>query len=108
VTAAALLSEARRSGVGLRLAGGWKLKVARSLTPDLLDRLRRHKPELIEVLRGDRCRRCGEPLAWPGPVGVVHADGSAGHHECRVWAAAQRAVESPDALAEVMLRDEPA
>jgi hypothetical protein len=74
------------------------------------DRLSRRKPELIEILRGDRCRRCGEPLAWPAPVGVVYSDGSAEHHHCRLFAAAERAVLSPDALAdeaELTVRGEP-
>jgi hypothetical protein len=109
VNTAKLLSEARRSGVRLRLAEDRKIKVTGNPDPDLLDRLRRLKPELIEILRGDRCRRCGASMAWPAPVGVVHADGSAEHHACRYWAAAERAVLSPDALAdeaEVMLRRE--
>jgi hypothetical protein len=40
---------------------------------------------------------------------VVLANGEAEHHECRIWAAAERAVSSPDALAdeaEVMPRGE--
>jgi hypothetical protein len=48
-------------------------------------------------------------MGWPEPRGVVYADATAEHHACRAWAAAERAVESPDALAdeaEVMLRGE--
>ena len=25
----------------------------------------------------DHCRSCGTPLAWPGPVGIIYADGTA-------------------------------
>jgi hypothetical protein len=61
----------------------------------------------------DRCRCCGDHLAWPGPVGVILSDGTAECMSCgdrevgRLRAAAERAVASPDALvdpAEVMLR----
>jgi hypothetical protein len=55
------------------------------------------------------CRRCGERMRWPAPDGVVYADGTAEHHTCRIWAAADRGLHSADALgdeAEVMLRGE--
>jgi hypothetical protein len=110
VSAAKLLGEARRSGVRLRLADGRKIKVAGNPDPDLLDRLRRHKPELIEIMTGDRCRHCGEPMAWPGPAGVVHADGTAEHHECRTWAAASRVlagVVGTSDEGELIVRGEP-
>jgi hypothetical protein len=29
------------------------------------------------------CRRCGEPMGWPAPCGVVYGDGTAEHHDCR-------------------------
>jgi hypothetical protein len=70
-------------------------------------------PEVIELLRGDRCRWCGERMAWPGPAGIVFADETAECGRCeareveRLLAAGRRAVESPDALpdpAETMLR----
>jgi hypothetical protein len=51
------------NGAGLRRQGG-------QLYPD-------------GALTGDLCRRCSEPMAWPAPVGVIYADGSAEHHECR-------------------------
>ena len=73
-----------------------------------------YKPELIEILRGDRCRWCGELLAWPRPVGVVFGDNTAECHRCadaeceRIWRAAKRVTISPDALAdpaEAILKD---
>jgi len=39
---------------------------------------------------GEVCRRCGGPMAWPRPDGVIHADGTAEHHACRLLAAAAR------------------
>ena len=54
----------------------------------------------------DRCRWCGVPLAWPAPVGIILGDGSAECHACadrevwRLMAAADRALNSPDALAD--------
>lgn len=55
---------------------------------------------------GDRCRTCGVELAWPKPVGVIFADGTAECMRCcddeveRLLEAGRRAVESPDALAD--------
>ena len=83
---------------------------------ELVAALRNHKGEIIEILRGDRCRQCGAPLPWPDPAGIVLADGTA---ECmagaarelgRLLAAAERAVADPDALAdeaELTIRGEP-
>ena len=114
MSAAALLAEARAGGIGLRLADG-KPKVSGNPSPELLARLRAHKPELIEILRGDRCRRCAERLAWPAAAGITFADATSECMACadreagRLLAAGQRAVESVDALAdpaEVMLRGE--
>ena len=114
MTAAALLREAAQAGVTVRLADG-KPKVGGNPPPELLARLREHKAEIVEILKADRCRWCGEPLRWPGPAGVVLGDGLAECMPCvdrevgRIWASAERAVESPDALtdpAEVMLRGE--
>jgi hypothetical protein len=50
------------------------------------DRPPRRKPEVIETMTGERCRRCGERMRWPEPDGVVYADGTAEHHACRIWA----------------------
>jgi hypothetical protein len=108
VNAALALERARAAGLRLRVTGG-DLRVRGQPSPELLAELREHKPGLVAILRGDRCRRCGDRLAWPGPTGVVYADGTAEHHACRTWAAAERALHSPDALAdpaEVMPRGE--
>ena len=108
MSAPALLREAAEAGVNLRLVEG-RPKMSGAPSPDLLARLRAHKEELTQILAGDRCRRCGERMRWPEPDGVVYADGAAEHHACRIWAANERALNSPDALAdeaEVMLRGE--
>jgi hypothetical protein len=115
VTAAALLAEARAAGVTLRLAGSTP-KVAGGPSPELLAQLRAARVEVVELLRGDRCRHCGDRLAWPGPAGIVFADGTAECMRCeareveRLLAAGRRTVDSPDALAdpaEVMLHGGP-
>jgi hypothetical protein len=113
VSAAALVREGAAAGVTLRLVDG-KAKVRGSPSPDLLARLREAKPEVVELLRGDRCRWCGDRLAWPGPAGIVFADGTAECMACadrevrRLLAAGQRAVNPGLAVdpAEVMLRGE--
>jgi hypothetical protein len=66
-------------------------------------------PRRVERGHGRRRRRCGERMGWPEPEGVIYADGTAEHHRCRVWAAAERAIASPDALAdpaEITIRGE--
>ena len=115
MSAAALLAEARAAGVTLRLAGSTP-KVAGSPSPELLARLRAARVEVVELLRGDRCRWCGGHMGWPAPVGVVEGTGASLHHHCyhtaeveRLLAAGRRAAASPDALAdpaEVLLRGE--
>jgi hypothetical protein len=112
VTATALLAEARGAGVGLRLVEG-KPKVSGAPSPELLARLREAKSDIIELLSGCRCRHCGDRMAWPGPAGITFADGTAECTQCeareveRLFAAGERVVNSPDALAdeaETMLR----
>lgn len=114
MTAAAVLAEASRAGVSLRLVDG-KAKVGEDVPPELLARLREHKAEIVAILAGNACRWCGVPLAWPQPVGIILGDGSAECHACadrEVWrlhAAGDRVVNSPDALgdeAELMARGE--
>lgn len=109
--AAGLLREAARAGVTVRLAEG-KAKVGGQPSPELLARLRERKMAIVAILRGDACRWCSEPLAWPRPVGVVFADGTSECMSCadqeleRIWRAAERVTQSPDALtdpAELML-----
>ena len=117
MTPAALLREAAQAGVSVRLSDG-KPRVAGTPSPELLARLREAKAEIIAVLAGGACRQCGTPLLpAPAPRGslLVFGDGTAECMACadrevgRLFAAARRAVESPDALAdpaEVMLRGE--
>ena len=81
MTAAALLAETRAAGVTLRLAGSTP-KLAGSPSPELLARLRAARVEVAELLRGDRCRHCGDRLAWLGPAGIVFADGTAECTQC--------------------------
>jgi hypothetical protein len=103
-----LLAEAEAAGLHLWREGA-RVRWRGDPPPGLIERLRARKAEVAEVLDGERCRRCGERLAWPGPVGVIYADGTAEHHGCRLRAAAERALLAPDALAdeaEVMLRGE--
>jgi hypothetical protein len=52
---------------------------------ELLAKLRDHKAVLVELVRGDRCRACGETLDWQRSDGVIFADGTAEHHACRSW-----------------------
>jgi hypothetical protein len=98
---AALLREAQDAGVTLAAEGGQvRVSAAEAPSPELLARLRAHKAELLGLLTGDVCRRCGRRMGWPDPRGVVYADGTAEHHECRIWPAAERTARSPDALAD--------
>jgi hypothetical protein len=65
-------------------------------------------PEITtEAPHPDRCRCCGEPIVWSRPGAIAFADGGSAHVACyeraeaaRIRAAARRAVESPDALAD--------
>jgi hypothetical protein len=113
---AALLREARRAGISFSTQDGAVcLAAVTQPSPDLIAALREHKGDVIAILSGNACRWCGEQLAWPRPVGVTFADGTAECHACadaeieRLWLAAERVVASPDALAdpaEVVLRGE--
>jgi hypothetical protein len=109
--AAAIVREAGALGVRLTPHGDFIDWRAERAPPEaLLAHLRARKAEVLELLRGDRCRHCGDRLAWPVPVGVVHGDGQASCFPCHYQAAARRAVLSPDALAdaaELTARGEP-
>ena len=113
MTAAALLREAALAAVTVRLAEG-KPKVSGSPSPDLLARLREAKAAIVTILKGGSCRTCGAALAWPRPVGVAFADGTAECMRCcdddveRLLAAGQRAANPALAAdpAEVTLRGE--
>ena len=39
-------------------------------------------PELAEIRSGNRCRLCSKRMAWPGPAGLIFADGTAECHPC--------------------------
>ncbi len=113
--AVVLLAEAEASGANLRLAGNGNVRAAGVPLP-LLARLRQHKAELLELLTANACRHCGDPLAWPGPVGITFADGTGAHHACheraeveRIRARAKNAVSREAAAdpAELTVRGEP-
>ncbi|MFO1075949.1 MAG: hypothetical protein U1E17_25240, partial [Geminicoccaceae bacterium] len=89
--AAKLLAEVAAEGCELRLKTG-RPNVTGRPSPELLVRLRAHRTELVPLLRGDVCRHCGKPMSWPEPCGVILGDGTAEHHDCRLLAAAERAV----------------
>ena len=92
MTAAALLPEAKAAGVELRVENGAiRLFAVSAPPPEFLARLRVHKPELIELLRGDRCRHCGERLVWSRPGAVAFNDGLAAHLACYEQAEAEKA-----------------
>lgn len=116
MSAARLLRRAFEAGVRLHLDGS-HVRLTATYPPgtELLTDLRSHKGEIFEILRGDRCRLCGAWLPWPEPAGIMLADGTAECMTCvdreawRVLAAAERAVASPDALAdeaEITIRGE--
>lgn len=81
MTAVSLLAEAKAAGVTLRLVAG-NPKVGGSPSPDLLARLRQHKPELVALLRGDACRYCGGAIDWTVPGARAFADELAAHNTC--------------------------
>jgi hypothetical protein len=83
LTAVALLRTAKAAGLrfvpdGARL----RLKADHPPQPDLLARLREHKPELLALLGREACRQCGGRLGWPLPGGVAFSDGTAACHDC--------------------------
>jgi hypothetical protein len=75
--------------------------------PELLARLRGHKPAVIAIATGAACRFCRALVDWREPGGIAFADRRAAHVTCyeraeveRLLAAGRRAAESPDALAD--------
>jgi hypothetical protein len=113
-----VLDEAALLGVTLAVAGSFIDWSARQVPPEaFLVRLAAAKPELIRLLDGGLCRHCGEGIDWRAGHGLAFADGAVAHVACadqlevaRLLAAGQRAVLSPDALAdeaEVMLHGGP-
>jgi hypothetical protein len=93
-----------------------KVKVRRAaLPPGLVERLRAHKPELSELLRGERCRRCGGWIENRRPGWLAFGDATVAHVVCEDrWHAelARRQAAgafTPEALAdpaELMIRGE--
>jgi hypothetical protein len=74
-TAADVFRAAGRLGVQLSVSGGFiEWEAAQEPPGDFLAKVAAVKPELIEILRGDRCRSCGDRVAWPRAAGVVYAD----------------------------------
>jgi hypothetical protein len=81
--AIATLAEARSGGFVLTVEDDLLRCRPALVPPDLLARLRANKEELLQVLTGNSCRRCGERMEWPDPVGIVLSNGEAEHHGCR-------------------------
>jgi hypothetical protein len=107
-SAADIVRAANSIGLTFQLRGSYiEWQADLEPTEAVLARLRVHKPELIEILCGDRCLHCSERLAWPNPniPAVVFADSTAAHLACyeqaevaRIRAAAERAVDQSDML----------
>jgi hypothetical protein len=117
MTALAALAEARGAGVELQVdAGRLRLNAKASPPAELLDRLRQHKAEVMELLTGARCRYCGGMIDWRTAGAVAFADGTAAHVACyeqaevaRLHAAARRALKGVVAVSddgELLLRGE--
>ncbi|HEX2527204.1 MAG TPA: hypothetical protein VHL31_13030 [Geminicoccus sp.] len=51
--------------------------------PDLLERVRAHKRQLLMLLDGSTCRLCQRAVDWRHSAAVALADGTSVHHECR-------------------------
>ena len=107
-SAADIVRAANSIGLTFQLRGSYiEWQADREPTEAVLARLRVHKPELIEILCGDRCLHCSERLTWPNPniPAVVFADSTAAHLACyeqaevvRIRAAAERATDQSDML----------
>jgi hypothetical protein len=84
VKATRLLAEANAAGVIVQLEPDGRVRLAAEREPPahLLTELRLHKPEVVALLRGERCRHCGERIDWTWPGTVAFADGQAAHLAC--------------------------
>jgi prepilin-type processing-associated H-X9-DG protein len=51
---------------------------------------RKHKAEVVALLRGERCRHCGERIDWRAFANVAFADGQAACLPCYEAAEAER------------------
>jgi hypothetical protein len=89
-----VLAAARAAGVALAADGtALRLRAERTPAPELLDRLRTHKAEILELLRGDRCRHCGGRLDYANDWGTrAFGDGSGANGGCYYLLAAERAM----------------
>jgi TubC N-terminal docking domain len=98
----ALLREARDAGVALAAEGGRvRLSADDPPSPELLARLCAHKAELLGLLTGTHCRRCGTHLDYRHDWSTrAFADGTGSCGPCYYLEAAARAVLSPAALAD--------
>ena len=110
MSAVAVLARAERARLRLTVENG-ALRCRPTPPTELLDELRHHKAELMDILVGDRCRHCGEPLDWRRAGPRAFADGLSAHHGCYEADAMRRAelARTPDALAdeaEITLRGE--
>jgi hypothetical protein len=78
-----VLAQARAAGVQLDTIGD-RLRVAapHEPEPELLAAMQLHKSDLLEILRGDRCRYCSRSIQWSRPGAVVFADTTAAHGDC--------------------------
>jgi hypothetical protein len=96
MTAALLLREAEAGRIKLRLAAHEvRWRAGGDPSPELLDKLRAHKAEVVELLErrdGTRCRRCGECLDYQNDWSTrAFADGSGACGDCYYTEAAERA-----------------
>lgn len=66
----------------------WQALVAPPAT--FVEALRAHKPALLALLRGDRCRYCGSAVDWHRPNNVAFVDRTGAHLECYERTAAAR------------------
>jgi hypothetical protein len=95
VAAQELLVSAAAAGVRLTLEGGKIRMVAAPVPPAaLVTALRQHKPALVALLRGERCRCCGEPISWARPEAVAFADSTAAHLACYEATEVERLLEA--------------
>ena len=92
MSAVAALAAASAAGVEIWLDGQRLRWRAARPNPEVLDQLRAHKSEVLDVLAGSRCHGCGCRLAWPAPVGIVHGNGRASCWDCYYAACAKRAL----------------
>ena len=92
MSAAALLRKLHEAGASVRADGG-ELVVrapAGRLAAADVEELRHHKPALLALLAGDRCRYCEGAIDWRRPSCIAFGDGTAAHVGCYEEAEAAR------------------